>query len=324
MGPTKPPITWRYIFINPERHVLRSGWRVVVFSLIFLAAMVLLSGAVALVTQPFANVRGAIESSPLVNEILSMVVVIPATLIATGVCFRYFDRRRLRTIGFQFHASWWRDYLFGTGIATVMMAVIVGTEQVVGAGSFQWSDAHAGQTAQGLLISFVFFNVAAASEELMFRGYPLQTLLLDIHPAIAVIVPSVLFGLAHLGNPDPSVLAIVNTSLAGIWLSVAYLRTRSLWFCTSLHYAWNWAMNSIFGLNVSGMEGVGGGASSLFSATQTGPEWVTGGSYGPEGGVLATALLGVTTFVIWRAHWLTSSTEVSADRPADLRNQIPV
>jgi len=303
-------MTWRNIFINPERQTLRSGWRVAVFFLIATAAYVLLSGLLAGMLYLLGEVKGMEGRSPtLSGQLLSLSVFIVSTLVATAVCLRFFDDRQLRSIGYQFHLGWWRDYLIGTGVAATMMTVIVGVEQIAGSTSLRWSSAPASDITEGLLVTFVFFNIAAASEELMFRGYPLQTLLRDVHPAVAIAIPSVLFGLLHLYNPNPSALGIINTIIAGVWLSVAYLKTRSLWLCTSLHYAWNWTMNSIYGLNVSGIQTVTKDASSLFQATQAGPEWLTGGSYGPEGGVLTTVVVGVTIIGLWRARWLAPSHE---------------
>jgi hypothetical protein len=301
---------WRNIFINPERQTLRSGWRVAVFFLIFAAVFVLLSRLLAGILHLLGDRIDVVESSTLSGQFISYAILIASILIASAVCLRFFDGRKLRSIGYQFHPGWWRDYLIGTVIATVMMTVIVGVEYTTGSVSLRWSDTTASDTAEGLLVTFVFFNVAAAFEELLFRGYPLQTLLRDLHPAVAIAIPSVLFGLGHIWNPDPSALAIINTIIAGVWLSVAYLKTRSLWLCTSLHYAWNWTMNSIYGLNVSGIQTVSRDASSLLQATQAGPDWLTGGSYGPEGGALATLMIGVATIGLWQAKWLAPSQEV--------------
>jgi hypothetical protein len=301
-------MTGQNIFINPERRTLRSGWRVVVFFLMGIAAWVLLTGLLGWVVD---RPSGADGRSTLSGRLLVLVPRIAAILIATAVCLRLFDDRKLRSIGYQFHRGWWRDYLNGIGVAAVMMTVIVGIERIAGSVSLSWSQATTGDMAGDLLVTFVFFNVAAAFEELMFRGYPLQTLLRDVRPAAAVFIPSILFGLLHLVNPNPSVLAIINTILAGVWLSVAYLKTRSLWLCTSLHFAWNWVMNSIYGLRVSGVQSVIQDAAPLWQAAQTGPDWLTGGGYGPEGGGLTTVMLGVTTLMLWRARWLTSSQEIN-------------
>jgi len=294
-------MSWQHIFINPQRHILRSGWRVTIFFFLWLSFLFVLGRAARLVmtggdlTQDPSRVVGPL------GLIFQSLLLIIAPLIATVVCLRAFDGRPWRCIGYQLHAGWWRDYLVGTGVAAVMITAVVGIEWIAGALSLNWSSAPAGELFSGLVVSFVFFNTASAFEELSFRGYPLQTLLQDVHPAWAVIITSMLFSLAHSVNPHASILGLLNTVLAGIWLAVAYLKTRSLWLCTSLHWAWNWTMNAIYGLNVSGLEGMV--KNPLVGARQTGSDWLTGGSYGPEGGLLVTAVVSLGTLILWRAHW---------------------
>ncbi|HEY6404418.1 MAG TPA: CPBP family intramembrane glutamic endopeptidase, partial [Blastocatellia bacterium] len=99
-----------------------------------------------------------------------------------------------------------------------------------------------------------------------------------------------------------------NTTLAGIWLSVAYLKTRNLWFPTELHFMWNWTMGVFFGIPISGLLT----ERPLFIVSNDGPVWLTGGNYGSEGGVAATLVLIIATIVIWRARWLRVAPEMNA------------
>jgi hypothetical protein len=119
-------------------------------------------------------------------------------------------------------------------------------------------------------------------------------------PAIVpILLLSLIFGLLHLGNPNTSMFAIANTVLAGVWLSVAYLKTRNLWFPTALHFTWNWMMGSFFGLPVSGLKT--GAGSSFLLATSEAPVWLTGGDYGCEGGAAVTIVVLIGTALLWRA-----------------------
>ena len=153
------------------------------------------------------------------------------------------------------------------------------------------------------LLTFIFFSLAAAFEELMFRGYAFQTILRDaIPPAIPILVLSIFFGAMHWGNPDSTIFSTVNTILAGIWLSVAYLKTRSLWFATALHVGWNWTMGMIFGLPVSGMKLP---HYPILISTSEAPKWLTGEGYGSEGGAAATLILLAATILIWYSKSLT-------------------
>jgi hypothetical protein len=155
----------------------------------------------------------------------------------------------------------------------------------------------------------VIFVIAAAAEEMLFRGYPLQTMMRAL-PFLAAVVPSsVLFAYVHLDNPNVSWgFTFVNTTLAGFWLAVAYLRTRSLWFPLGLHWAWNWTMGALLGLPVSGITSLT--RAPLLRATDNGPAWLTGGAYGIEGGAACTVALIVSTIFIWKTRLLRADEEL--------------
>jgi hypothetical protein len=124
---------------------------------------------------------------------------------------------------------------------------------------------------------------AAAFEELVFRGYPLQTLMKGMGQWPAVLLMSTLFGLAHMNNPNASTLGIINTVLAGLLLCLGYLETRRLWLPFGLHFVWNAGLGLILGFSLSGIN-----TASLWVTTVKGLDVLLGGEYGPEGGIAGT------------------------------------
>ena len=154
-----------------------------------------------------------------------------------------------------------------------------------------------------VLGTLLLFGVAASFEEILFRGYPLQTLLRSLPSAAAVVASALIFTFAHSANPSLTLLSPVNTCIAGVWLGVAYLKTRTLWFPAGLHIGWNWTMGALYGLPVSGLHLP---ARTLLAAESAEPVWLTGGDYGPEGGVAATLVLIAATFVISRLPFRSS------------------
>ena len=105
---------------------------------------------------------------------------------------------------------------------------------------------------------------------------------------LGIFITAVPFGIVHLGNPDAKLISTLNTILAGIWFGVAYLRTRDLWFVWGMHLSWNWVQNSIFGVEVSGLNFT---SAPLLKEIDRGPEWLTGLNYGLEGGIASTVVM---------------------------------
>lgn len=148
--------------------------------------------------------------------------------------------------------------------------------------------------SSALLLASLGTVAAAANEELLFRGYPLQILARSLGAIWSTLLVALLFGLAHAMNPETSTLAVLNTVLAAGWLSLAYFRTGSLWLPYGLHLGWN-LLERWLGFSVSG-----GRPNALLELKDVGPDWLTGGLYGPEAGLPTTLLLLLSSAAIWR------------------------
>lgn len=146
------------------------------------------------------------------------------------------------------------------------------------------------------LLMLVVLLPAAAYEELLFRGYPMRVLRDALGAWPAVLITAVLFGVAHssnLSSVDPLALAVVT--LAGVFLGWIVLVRRSLYAGIAGHFAWNAVLVVALHTEVSGVQL---GAAPVYRVVDAGPDWVTGGSWGPEGGLAAAVGLGA-------ALWLT-------------------
>lgn len=128
--------------------------------------------------------------------------------------------------------------------------------------------------------------LAAAGEELAFRGGVFRILEEAFGTAVALAVSAVLFGLVHALNPGATVVSTAAIALeAGVLLGAAYAVTRNLWFPIGLHLGWNFTEGGIFGVAVSG----GSIGKGIFTVSLTGPTLLTGGKFGPEASVMAIA-----------------------------------
>ncbi len=107
-----------------------------------------------------------------------------------------------------------------------------------------------------------------------------------------------------------SVFGQINTGLAGIWFSVAYLKTRNLWFVFGLHLMWNWVQGAFLGLPVSGITELT--TAPLVRITEFGAPNITGGIYGIEGGIACTVAIFFSTVLIWYLPLLRPTAEMLA------------
>ena len=138
---------------------------------------------------------------------------------------------------------------------------------------------------------------ASLAEELALRGYTLSALRDDIGASGAVAVTSVLFALLHLFNPGPTVLSTAVVALAGVFLATVRLATGSLFAAWAAHFAWNFSQAAVLHAPVSGLTLPTPG----YRMESHGPDWLTGGAWGPEGGLAAAAGLLICTFLlVWR------------------------
>lgn len=145
-----------------------------------------------------------------------------------------------------------------------------------------------------------FMAAAAATEELMFRGVLFRIIEGWTGTWIALTLTSLLFGGAHLLNPNASLWGAIAIAIeAGGMLTAAYVATRKLWIPIGLHFGWNVAGSSLFSTEVSGNNTPQG----LLDATMSGPALVTGGDFGPEGSIYSV-VFGViaTTVFMWLAY----------------------
>ena len=153
--------------------------------------------------------------------------------------------------------------------------------------SFAWQTESVGAVARGVLLFAAICVLVGWKEELMSRGYHLQTVASGTSLAWGWVLSSAVFGLLHLANPHANLLSVAGIILAGLFLGYAYIRTGSLWLSIGLHTGWNFFEGVVFGFPVSGLSFY-----TLPRIAVSGPVLWTGGEFGPEAGmVLIPALV---------------------------------
>ena len=307
----------RKIFINQFGR-LRSGWRVLIFIVLFIPLTIILGSTIRVLYELISAAGPRFPHPAFVLEMISRGGLLLVAIGLGYLCARVIEGLPWRSLGLTFHAGWFRDLLVGSavGFATLIVAVAIATTARGLTFSLNRTDPMSILTSA--LGSGALLFVAALAEEAMFRGYVLQTLARAKLAWLGVLLTSVPFGLAHLTNPNVVAgFTMANTVLAGVWLATAYLRTRSLWLPLGVHWVWNWALGWFFGLPISGINLV---AHPLLNANDTGPFWLTGGSYGIEGGAACTVALILLTIYLWRTSLVSATPDLlkltSEENPA--------
>ncbi|HEX6433930.1 MAG TPA: type II CAAX endopeptidase family protein [Gemmatimonadales bacterium] len=141
---------------------------------------------------------------------------------------------------------------------------------------------------------------AALAEEVLFRGVPLVLLARAVGRGSAIVAISVLFALAHILNPNASLLGLGNIALAGIFLGLAFYAPGGIWTAFGAHLGWN-SLLACLDTPVSGVPF----DIPVLDYNAGNPAWLTGGVFGPEGGLAAT--LALTLGILVLARWAAKS-----------------
>jgi membrane protease YdiL (CAAX protease family) len=287
--------------------LVRPIWRALLFvlaaGLLLPVAIVLLGDVLKLLS--LGPVVGPRSSPPSARVLMPVYVVANAVLLLVSWVFlRVLDQRSFQALGLWFHTGWARELALGIALGGGLVVVVVAL--LAGAG---WVRYHgwAGDASAGILEMArlaVFVGLAAGFEELIFRGYPFQRLVDSVGPLVALLAFSALFGAAHLRNPAATPLSTANTILSGVLLALTYLKARALWLPLGLHWAWNFLMGPVFALPVSGYWF----RPPLFRVEISGPAWLSGGNYGPEGSAILTVVSVIAIVWTWRTKALSPPT----------------
>jgi membrane protease YdiL (CAAX protease family) len=293
----------KQLFWNPDELRLRALFRVPATAGLLLLAVTLILSLV-----------GAVNGFLGLPSIFPQVVAFSLVTVALVALAWFVDRRRIRDMGLGLDRQWGLDLTVGLAVGAVMVSVAVGLLVAVGVASVDTTYAvenpdfsfNAGSTLVGVVYGLLFFTVFATLEEVLVRGYLLVNIAegvrrfspTDRRAVIGAIVgTAILFGLLHAANPGGTALSLVNITVAGLFFGVAYAATDRLAFPIGAHIGWNFTVGTLFGMPVSGLRT----DSAVLSVEPNGPALVTGGSFGPEGGVamLLGLGVGVAVFVWW-------------------------
>jgi hypothetical protein len=266
-----------------SKHGLRSGWR----TLLFVALLLAITIPVMIPIRGMLNRHGRTAETLLVVEMVSSGCV----FLATWIMARFVEHQPVTTFGLAGYGAKHR-LLAGVLCGFAALSLLVGVLDALGYEQFSGLSVHGLAIWRfGAMWGLVFVFVAI-NEELTTRGYLLFTLTQGIGFWPAAIVLSALFAAGHLKNPGEQFIGIFAAGLIGVVLAWTVRWTGSLWWAMGYHAAWDWAETYFYGVPDSGTVAPG----HLLNSTAHGPEWLSGGSAGPEGSIF---VLPVVLVLIW-------------------------
>lgn len=265
--------------------------RLVVFFIVFLVSQAL--GAIVALGFLAAAEPGALEGPAFPASIgrhlflVTILSTIPGILVSL-LFWRHIDRRPLAALGLPRHPGVPAEIGRGMLAAVWLMTLASIPSFIIHRSEIRFLPGGALGFLAGFVPYVIAFTLVSLNEELSFRGYMLRNLILKLKPWLAVAVTSVLFAVLHLANPNMTPLGFLNLCLAGALFALSVLRWGSLWYAIAFHFAWNLYQSVVLTLPVSGIR-----VNGLIDIPTTGPEWLTGGAFGPEGSLISTFLVGV-------------------------------
>ena len=267
-------MTARVFFYRPDG-VLRAPWRIIGFLLATITAWVILG-----------SVASALIPPAVVSPVHMWLVPLLAAMAGHVVMMRWIDGRPWSAVGLGREDARRRVVVIGFLVGAA--AILLPSALLLAAGWLRpVPTAHGDWVAATLRITAILLP-AALAEELLLRGYIFAVLREAIGWRVTLIVTSVVFGLLHLANPNSGWQPTLLVIMAGSFLGGVLLVTGSLYAAWMAHFAWNWVLAGVLHAAVSGVPLDAPG----YRVVDSGPDWATGGPWGPEGG--AGAALGMT------------------------------
>lgn len=232
------------------------------------------------------------------NLLLLFLNLLTFATISSLVFFRVkvIERRSLSSIGLNKN-NWLKKYLLGFFIGLVMMSIIVLILLSFGYITIEKNPIQPiGVSAISSVLVILFgWIIQGATEEIVTRGWLLNVLSNKYNIGVGLLISSTLFGLMHLSNPNVNYIAVINIILVGLFYGSYVIKTNDLWAVCGMHTAWNFAQGNLFGFEVSGIDVSVG---SLIDLNLVGSDFVTGGIFGPEAGIVATFILLVSIGIL--------------------------
>ena len=300
--PTRPS-TLHNIFIGPNG--IRAGWRLLIFACVVAAV----GGAIGFTIRHTPAIRSWLNSLPRteftpVSVIASEGLQVFTLLLCVGI-MALIEKRTFADYGLPLSEAFGKRFWQGVPLGFVMLSLLLAMIAALHGFSLDGIALGGAAALKYGALYFIGFIFVGIFEEFSFRGYLQSTLGSGIGFWPAALILSFVFGAIHLGNPGEAKIGAFMAGSFGLVAAFALRRTGNIWYPIGMHASWDWGETYFYGTPDSGILAQGHFLNSSFH----GPDWLTGGSVGPEGSLLVFVVL-----IIWALaiHFLFPAKPTSA------------
>lgn len=273
-----------------EKNKVKNFFKIILKLLILIVMIAIFTGGIMLALSLIFYGQTYFNSD-YKNANLVMLMGTTGQLLAAILFVRFILKKRLDYIFFK------RDKLAKNiplglffGFLQISLYVLVD----LGRGVLGYDGINLGNLKLIFLGYFIGFFIQSTSEEFLVRGILTRVLYDKYGKNLAIILPSIFFGLLHLGNEGVTILSTLNTILVGIFFAKLLFYTDNIMLTSGVHAGWNFSMAMIYGLNVSGFSGFDSLLNfkilsyNLYDKT-----------YGPEGSIVVTFIEIISILIIF-------------------------
>lgn len=299
-----PPYA-RILFLGPDG--LRPGWGFAFYAITFLA----LQKIAAVIVDSHDFGAHGLWTMLLEEAGFFLAAVIPALVLARV------EGRPWGVYGLParpvFGRLFWSGTLWGFAAITVLMMSLYELHYF----SFGHIVLHGVRLARLAAFWAVTCLFVGLFEEFLLRGYSQFTLARGVGFWPAAITLSCAFGLIHLRNGGEDWPGILAAAFIGLFFCLTLRRTGNLWFAVGFHATWDWGESFFYSVPDSGTISPG----HLLSSKLYGPQWLSGGTVGPEGSLLCFVVIALSWIVFERTHRKRGPAFVPQEAVANGQNQ---
>lgn len=260
---------------------LRAGWRILGFIVLLILFSV---GGQVIVRTTLGSLRR--------DSTLVIVIIAIAATGAVIIARRFIDKKSTLSLGLKIDGGTLKDLLFGMLVSFFMAGLIFGVMAIAGL----IENIGINRIGMFAFLLLLLPNILIGWwEEIVFRGYLLQNMSEGLGLRTAVLLSCALYGIVHAANPNAGPLSTAIIVLFGFLRIYGYLATKKLWLSIGMHIGWNFFQGPVFGYAASGQDS----SLTLFQHTKLGPDWLTGGAFGPEASLITIPVLALALAAMW-------------------------